>query len=114
MALSELQRAEVARLLDPLCRPHPDAAVSAQMRRGYRVQGHQVVLFTARASWSAPDQWMEEAVAKFTYVATRRQWHLYCQHSDLRWHAYELLPTAPSLAPLVAAVQADRTGIFWG
>jgi hypothetical protein len=39
---------------------------------------------------------------------------LYCQHRDRRWHAYEALPEAPSLAKLLDEVAEDPTGIFWG
>jgi hypothetical protein len=53
-------------------------------------------------------------VAKFMYVGTRREWRLYCQHRDLKWHAYQALPVSSSFAKLLDEVDADPTGIFWG
>ena len=48
------------------------------------------------------------------YVETRRSWRLYCQHRDLRWHAYQSLPAAARFETLLDEVAADPTGIFWG
>jgi hypothetical protein len=47
-------------------------------------------------------------------VGTQREWRLYCQHRDLRWHAYQALAAASSFAKLLGEVDADPTGIFWG
>ena len=53
-------------------------------------------------------------VAKFVHVGTHREWRLYCQHRDLKWHAYRALPVSSSFAKLLEEVDADPTGIFWG
>jgi hypothetical protein len=58
--------------------------------------------------------WREYAVAKFRYVASRREWRLYCQYRDLKWHEYQRRPTAQSFAKLLDEVDRDPTGIFWG
>lgn len=46
-------------------------------------------------------------------VGTRREWRLYCQHRDFRWHAYQELPAASRFAELLDEVDVDPTGIFW-
>jgi hypothetical protein len=66
------------------------------------------------SSFQPPHEWRESDVAKFKYVATEKAWRLYCQHSDLRWRAYEALPAARSFDALLAEVADDPTGIFWG
>ena len=53
-------------------------------------------------------------IAKFTYIGSQREWRLYCQHRDLRWHSYQALPADSSFAKLLDEVDADPTGIFWG
>jgi DUF3024 family protein len=53
-------------------------------------------------------------VAKFKYVTAQQTWRLYCQHRDLRWHAYLALPEARTFEKLLDEVAADPTGIFWG
>jgi len=114
MALSELQLAQVNRLLSPLCKDSPDPAVHAQLRHGYRVEGNRVILFGSRIRWDDHSQWLEHPVAQFRYVTSIGRWRLFCQFRDLKWHGYEPLPEAPDLATLVAEVRRDPTGIFWG
>ena len=114
MALSELQEAQVARLLAPLCNAPALARVADQLRHGYRIDGNAVELFESRPAFRAPHQWQDRPVAKFRYVATRRTWRLYCQFRDLKWHAYEPCFESRDLGRLVAEVQRDPTAIFWG
>jgi hypothetical protein len=73
-----------------------------------------VTLYEERPAFQPPHDWQEMVVAKFTYVGTQREWRLYCQHRDLRWHSYQALPAASSFAKLLDEVDADPTGIFWG
>jgi hypothetical protein len=110
--LSNLQRAQAEQLLAPLCVVPPHA--QAQVRIAVRFDGPAVVLFECRPRFQAPDEWGEHPIAKFRYVKRSRIWQLFCQHRDLRWHAYAPLPESPHLATLVADVREDPTGIFWG
>jgi len=114
MALSEMQRAEVNRRLGAFCDARVPAAVRDKVRVGFRIKGSEVVLFEERPGFQRPEQWHEQAVAKFRYVGTQNVWRLYCQHRDLRWHTYEALPEAPHFKKLLDEVAADPTGIFWG
>jgi hypothetical protein len=112
--LPDIQRARVEALLQPLCQPHPDPAVSSKLRVGYRIERGAVVLFESRPSFSKPKEWQEEVVAKFKFNKTRETWQLCCMFRDLKWHAYQPLPESPDIARLVAEVRTDPTGIFWG
>jgi hypothetical protein len=114
VALTELQRAHADKLLTGYCAKRVLPAARSQMRVGYRIAGNAVVLYEERPAFHAPHEWHAMDVAKFTHVGTRREWRLYCQHRDRRWHAYEALPAAPSLAVLLEEVDRDPTGIFWG
>ena len=110
--LSEIQCAQVERLLRPLCAVPPH--VAAKLQKGLRFAGTSVILFESRPRFDAPKNWMEHPVAKFVYVKRARTWRLFCQMSDLRWHSYAPLPEAPELERLVSEVARDPTGIFWG
>ena len=114
MALSQIQRAQVAKRLTALCDARVPPAVRDKVRLGFRFKGNEVVLFEERPAFQPPDEWREMAVAKFKYVATQGQWRLYCQHRDLRWHEYEALPAATNFGRLLDEVDDDPTGIFWG
>lgn len=114
MALSEIQRAQVTRRLAAFCDGRVPAAVRNKVRVGFRIKGNEVVLFEERPGFQRPNEWREMTVAKFKYIGTQGLWRLYCQHRDLRWHEYQRLPAARSIDRLLAEVDADPTGIFWG
>lgn len=114
MALSEIQQARVSMQLSRYCETRIPAHVRDQVRLNFRIRGSEVVLFEERPSFRKLSEWHELAVAKFKYVATQRLWRLYCQHRDLRWHQYQLRPTAGRFDTLLEEVHADPTGIFWG
>lgn len=107
-------RARARRLLSRLSEPSPDPGVRARLRIGCRFEGPAVLLYEARPHFEPPHQWREEPVAKFRYVKSRQVWQLFCMHRDLRWHVYHRLPESPDLSSLVAEVEQDPTGIFWG
>lgn len=114
MALSEIQRAQVMRRLTVFCDVRVPPAIRDKVRVGFRIKGSEAVLFEERPDFHDPHEWREMVVAKFKYVGARRQWRLYCQHRDRRWHEYEALPAARSFDRLLDEVDADPTGIFWG
>jgi hypothetical protein len=112
VALTEIQKAQIDKLLTPYCAKRVPAPVRSKVRVGYRIDGNAVVLYEERPAFQPPHNWQEMVVAKFIYVGTRREWRLYCQHRDLKWHAYQALPASSSFAKLLDEV--DPTGIFWG
>ena len=114
MALTDVERARIDRQLTAYCATRVPAEARAELRVGYRVEGNSVILYEERPAFRPPYGWLELVVAKFTYVKSRRQWRLYCQHRDRRWHGYQALPTAARLATLLDEVGRDPTGIFWG
>ena len=48
-----------------------------------RVKGQSVELLEIRPMWRNPDKKIEEAVAKTTYVKSRKVWNVYWQRADL-------------------------------
>jgi len=114
MALSELQRAQVSRRLSDYCESRVPLRVRDQVRLSFRLAPHHVELFEERPRYDAPEIWMEHSIAKFRYVASRREWWLYCIRRDLRWHRYEPFPLARDFDKLLDEVDEDPTGIFWG
>jgi hypothetical protein len=114
MALSELQRARVTKRLTEYCDNKIRPDVRDRLRLGFRLEASDVVLFEERPRFDRPREWQQDDIAKFRYVASRRQWRLYCQFRDLKWHEYKPRFTAPSFEELLQEVDQDPTGIFWG
>ncbi|MGH8777379.1 MAG: DUF3024 domain-containing protein [Jiangellaceae bacterium] len=44
----------------------------------------------------------------------RREWATYWRDRNLRFHRFDPLPRSHQVEDLLAAVDADSTGIFWG
>jgi hypothetical protein len=114
VALTEMQKAQVHKVLTAYCAKRVPAAARSEVRVGYRVDGNTVILYEERPAFRPPHDWKETAVAKFRYAGTQGEWRLYCQHRDLRWHAYQARPASSSFAKLLDEIDADPSGIFWG
>ena len=52
------------------------------------------------------------STAGIGYDERNRRWQLYSAGS--RWHPYDFAAPALDVAPLLHAIDEDRTGIFWG
>jgi len=114
MAFSEIERARISKRLSAYCEERMPVHVRNELRLGFRITGHDVVLFEERPAFRPPHDWQQLPVAKFTYVRNRDVWRLFCQHRDLRWHRYERRPSARAIEILLREVDSDPTGIFFG
>ena len=82
----------------------------------HTVRGSSITILERRPPWNPAygPEWSSLKVAQLRYDDTARRWRLFCSGSDDRWYPYELAPPAPEVAPLLVAIEEDRTGIFWG
>ena len=53
-------------------------------------------------------------VAQLRYDAPSGRWTLYCCDRNGRWWSYGNIGPSVSVDPLLAEIDADPTGIFWG
>ncbi len=53
-------------------------------------------------------------MAQLRYDPAARTWSLYCRNRNERWFAYSAVKPSSDVAPLLAEIDADPTGIFWG
>ena len=61
-----------------------------------------------------PQEKIEEAVAKATYVKATGVWKMYWWRADLRWHRYDPSPEVDSLEEGLQIVGRDEYGCFFG
>ncbi len=88
--------------------------VRDQLKLCHRTEGNSIVLFEFRVSFSRPEQWHEEPVAKFTYVQSRNRWRLFWMDSSLKWKGYTKLSQAGTFEELFHEVVTDPLNFFWG
>jgi hypothetical protein len=114
MAIALPERLSLEAILSLYCEKRVPPHVRDKVRLTFRIEGSLVTLFEQRPRYDNPAVWLDLDVARFRYVAPRNQWELYWLDSNGRWHYYDRLRPSRSIEPLLAAVDNDPTGIFWG
>ncbi len=89
---------------------------SDDYRIEHSIRGASITIVERRPPWNPAfgSAWSSTKVAQLRYDESSRRWTLYSAGSDDRWHRYDLAEPAGDVAPLLAAIDADPTGIFWG
>ena len=115
MAFSELDLKRIDSTVGALCRRRCPAQYRSKVRLEYAVKGQSVVIFETRPQWddtTAP--WTVHELAKLTFARTSGDWRLYWLRATLKWNGYEPMPSARSLADLVAEIDRDPHACFFG
>ena len=68
----------------------------------------------SEAAASATDEWLEIDVALLRHAERSGLWSLFAPGNDGRWRLYLGAEPSETIDPLLAAVEADRGGVFWG
>lgn len=115
VVLSEFELKKIEKSVGGLVsKRRPPVPMRKKLDLGYRISGHSVEIFSIRPVWNNPEEYREHDVAKATYVKTQKVWKLYWQRQDLRWHSYEPKARCRTIEEVVAEVDADPFGCFWG
>ena len=114
MAFDELELKRIERTVGELCRRCSPPEHADQLRTVYGVEGHRVTMYEERPPWGGVGEWTHRGLARFRYLRSRDEWRLYWMRQDLRWHLYDPDEMPADLASLVAVVDADKHGAFFG
>lgn len=113
MAFREWELAQVHRTMaEYIARRRPPAEIRAELDIGYRIENQSIIIHEDRRLYDGSR--LLEPVAKATWVRTQQVWKLFWMRADLRWHGYEPLAKVPTLDIVLAGVDADPYGCFWG
>ena len=114
MAFSEFEIARHSKELRAFIETlRPPAPARKELDFGFLIDGQSVELFEVRPVWNNPEQQLERSVAKATYVKRHNHWKVYWQRADLKWHAYEPMPSVPTLKRFLTLVEEDPHTCFW-
>jgi hypothetical protein len=114
VAFNELDVKRIDFLVGGLCRRRTRPALADQLRLAYEIDGQSVVLFEERPDWRDLAKRKRSPFAKLRFVSTTGLWTLYWRRADGRWHAYRPASPTSDLAALVAVVDEDPYGAFFG
>ena len=115
VAFSEFENKKHERLIRRYLETRrPPPHIRNELDLGYRQTGQSIELFEIRPQWRQPEKQIEHAIAKTTYVKSKKKWRIYWQRADLKWHRYEPVPDVSSLEKFIEVVDGDEYGCFYG
>jgi len=114
MAFGPIELKRIEQTVGELCRKRSPAHLKDQVRLEYVVKGHDVVIYERRPRWNNPKEWGDSPVAKLKFARTAKQWRLYWQRADLKWHEYQRCSGSVDLEKLVQEIDADPLACFFG
>ncbi len=93
--------------------------VAPELRDQIRIEcarrGKSITITEDRPPWHPDDsEWSSVKVAQLRRDPDSGDWTLHCSDSNGRWWLYDDVAPADTVAPLLVAIDEDRTGIFWG
>ena len=97
-----------------------EARVPPELREEIRIEVIEdrgaLTIVDRRPPWSQDygSEWTSVNVARLRYAGTKKLWTLYCSDRDGRWVRYPYIGPTPEVDPLLAEIDRDPTGIFWG
>jgi len=115
MALSEFELKKIEKAIKCyLDKNRPPPHIRHQVDLGYRISGQSVEIFEIRPFWINPQETIEGAIAKATYVKGQKLWKVYWQRADLKWHRYEPNPEVKTIEAFFELLEQDAHGCFFG
>jgi hypothetical protein len=115
MAASEAFN-DAVRQVAAFCEHQISDEARSQLTLDYALRGNSTTIIERRASWNDPSgaNWTSLKVAQLRYDEQTPTWALYACDRNERWFAYNDVPPAGDVGPLLAEIAKDPTGIFWG
>src|SRR5438128_5648535 len=113
MVIPELEHERAARALRRFCDKVP-VEIRHHLTRDFRFVRSDVELLERRPRFEVGGRHVEHIVAKFRYNAKRGCWTLLWSDRNLRWHTYDGFEERRDFLELLAEVERDPTGIFFG
>lgn len=110
---SEIKRCE-ARVAEFIERRRPPPRVRGELDLAFRINGQSIEIFEIRAYGRDEGKKIEHPVAKATHNKRRKNWKIFWQRADLKWHGYAPHLEAVSIEEFLDVVDRDTHGCFFG
>ena len=110
--VSKGDRDEADRVFADYCERRIPPKHRDKVRLEYSWRGQVVTIVERHPPLMGKGAWSRVPLAQFRRNASGK-WSLYCADRNSRWHAY-MGKRPSSLKALLAEVDRDPTGIFWG
>jgi len=116
MGIPDPARTVATEQIDAFCQSRIPVELHDEIRLEHTARGNAITIVERRPPWR-PDfgpEWTSSDIARLRFDPASRSWSLAWKDSSDRWHRYDGVPPSDDVAPLLAEIDADPTGIFWG
>ncbi len=98
------------------CAARVPEAARHQVRLECEIGARDLTIVERRAPWRDDPgaDWTTLPVARLRYVKTAKTWTLYWRDRNLKFHRYDQLPPSTHIDDLLAEIDRDPSGAFWG
>ncbi|MBT9439028.1 MAG: DUF3024 domain-containing protein [Desulfobacterales bacterium] len=114
MAFTEIEIHKINKFVGALCKKRSPGHIRDKLRYEYKIESQDVILFEIRPRWDEPNEQIRLPFAKLKFVRTQNIWKLFWQRADMKWHKYGPFESSRDLVELVAEIDADPHGCFFG
>ena len=115
MPLPALARTLAEKKVGEFCKKRVPPHVLDKVKLSYKTRGNSVTIFENRAPWH-PDikKWTSMPVAQMRFDEKTGKWILFCADRNDKWHEYYDFEPTKDIDKILAEINEDPTGIFWG
>lgn len=114
MALSEFEKKRIEKIFTDYCENKVPPHVRDQIRVEFQIRGDEVKLFESRPPWRGGGDWISSKIARFKKDLKTETWLLYWADRNGKWREYPPLPYHRDIEKLLAEVEKNENGAFWG
>lgn len=115
MAINGLETIGVIEVMENfLEKRRPPEHLREQIDLGYRLKGQSIEIFETHLNYALPGQIEETPIAKVTFVRSKNVWKVFWMRANLKWYAYDPMPTVKDLNHFTQLVDEDNHGCFFG
>jgi hypothetical protein len=102
--------------VERFCEDRVPPEMRSQVRLEHAVRGNAITIIERRPPWSelVSPEWTSMKIAQLRYDSSERSWTLFCSDRNERWWPYDFAEPSTDIEDLLAAIDEDPTGIFWG
>ena len=114
MAFTEIEIYKINNFVGVLCNKKAPEAIRDQLRYEYKIENQDVILYEIRPRWDKPDEQTGMPCAKLKFVRSQNVWKLFWHRANMKWYAYGPLKSSRDLSELIAEIDTDPHGCFFG
>lgn len=116
MPMQPAVRDDAVRRVAAFCERRVPVDLRGELRLEQSVRGSRITIVERRPPWSelVGPGWTSTNVAQLRHDERSDRWTLYAADRNDRWFLYEDIGPSRDVDPLLAEIEQDPTGVFWG